>query len=256
MNLLQIITLSIVEGVTEFLPISSTGHLILVSGLLKIIQSDFVKTFQIFIQAGAILAVLTLYFNTLRRNRRILFKIFISFLPAALTGLIFYRFIKTYLLGNQSVTIASLITGGIIIITIEKLLKNNNGKVSDLSHIGFFRAFIIGLFQSTSIIPGVSRAAASIIGGLAVGLNRETATVYSFLLAIPTISAATLYDLYKEKFIFSIEEMAILATGVIFSFFSALITVKFLIKFTAKHSFTAFGVYRIIIGLLFLFLLY
>jgi len=244
MNLLQVTILSIIEGLTEFLPISSTGHLILVSKILNLESSNFLKTFQIVIQSGAILAVVVLYFNKLVRNVNLIKKLIVAFIPAAIVGFMLYPFIKGFLLGSSSVTLWSLFLGGIILIFYKK--ENHDKK-----DISYKDAFVIGVFQSLSVIPGVSRAAATIIGGLTTGLSRVQAVEFSFLLAIPTMFAVTGYDLYKSASLFSSQNYITLGVGFVLSFIFALIAVKFLINFIKKNDFTFFGVYRIILALLF-----
>lgn len=249
MNLIQTIILSIVEGVTEFLPISSTGHLILVSNLLKIPQTEFVKSFEIIIQFGAILAVVAIYFKKLILNFNFnLWKnILIAFLPSTVFGLLFYRYIKMYLIGSSVVVIWSLLIGGIVMILFEKLFKQKSKK--ELSNKDYL---LIGLFQVLSMIPGVSRAFATIFGGMVVGMKREKATEFSFLLAIPTMVAATSLDLIKtDVSVWSKNSFMLLAVGFMVSFITAYAVVKWLIKFVQTHNFNLFGWYRIILALLF-----
>lgn len=253
MDLFQALILSVTEGLTEFLPISSTGHLILVSDLLNIPQTEFVKSFEIIIQLGAILAVVVLYFETLISKRSLWLPIIIAFLPTAILGLIFYKIIKTYLLGNTEVVLIALLLGGIILIVFEKFHQSLiiNHQSSDLSYITNKQAFIIGLFQSFSMIPGVSRSAATIIGGLFLGLSRKCAVEFSFLLAIPTMIAATGLDLFKTGFNFNSQELGILAIGLFGAFITALVAIKFLLNFVQNHTFIPFGIYRIILAVIF-----
>ncbi len=251
MNLVQSIILGIVEGITEFLPISSTGHLILTSKLLNLSETEFLKTFEISIQLGAILSVVVLYFKTLIKNFDIIKKILAGFLPTAAIGLIFYKIVKNYLLGNEAVVLVSLFLGGIFLILFEKLNQEKTGVVENLENISYKQSFIIGLFQSIAIIPGVSRAAATVVGGLILGLKRRTIVEFSFLLAIPTMLAATSLDLLKTAGTFSLNQFGILTSGFIVSFVVAIFAIKFLLKFVENHTFIPFGVYRIIITLLF-----
>lgn len=247
MNFIQTIILSIVEGITEFLPISSTGHLILASNLLNIPQTEFVKSFEIIIQLGAILAVVVIYFNKLITNFDMWKKILIAFIPSVIFGAIFYKYIKMYLIGNTQVVIWSLLIGGIVMILFEKFyktkqyIKNYNLKISNL--------FVIGLLQSVSMIPGVSRAFATIFGGMVVGMNRRDATEFSFFLAIPTMLGASVLDLYKTGFSYNSSDYMLLAAGFIGSFITAFIVVKWLIKYVQTHNFVIFGWYRIIVFL-------
>ncbi|HLG23619.1 MAG TPA: undecaprenyl-diphosphatase UppP [Candidatus Nanoarchaeia archaeon] len=253
MDILQTIILSIIEGITEFLPVSSTGHLILASKIMGVAQTEFVKSFEIFIQLGAILAVAFLYWKEIFLNLKVFKKILIAFLPTAFIGFILYKLFKQYLLGNEQIVIWSLLIGGIILILFDLRHKEKENSTEDISKISYKNCFLIGLFQSISIIPGVSRAGATIIGGLSLGLKRETIVKFSFLLAIPTMLAASLYDLYKSSGAFSFSELDLLIVGFLASFVVALFSVKFFIGFIRKNTFVSFGVYRILVALLFLF---
>src|SRR3989339_1372665 len=246
MNIVHVFILSIVEGITEFLPISSTGHLILASRLLDISTTNFTKSFEIVIQLGAILAIVVLYFKKFFQSIDIYKKLIVAFIPTAIVGFFLYPFIKEYLLGSSQVVVWSLFIGGIVIILFEKYHKPSNLQPLTLKHY-----FLIGIFQSLSVIPGISRAAATIIGGLATGLNRKEATEFSFLLAVPTMIAASALDIYKSRQIIMSGNLLMLFMGTLFSFIFAMISVKFLIGYVKKHSFTTFGVYRIILALLF-----
>lgn len=246
MNLLQTLLLSIVEGITEFLPISSTGHLILTSNLLQIQQTEFVKSFEIIIQLGAILAVVVIYFSKLRSNFVLLKNTFIAFLPSAFFGLIFYKLIKTYLIGNTFVVILSLLIGGVVMLLFEKFHTFKNKKLTFMSYL------LIGLFQVLSMIPGVSRAFATIFGGMMVGMNRKEATEFSFFLAIPTMVAATSLDLIKtDVSVWTSSNLVTLLIGFLVSFATAYVAIRWLIKFVQNHNFNIFGWYRIILALLF-----
>lgn len=251
MSPLQALILAVVEGITEFLPISSTGHLILTSDILGIIQTNFVKSFSIFIQLGAILAVVVLYLKPLIKNPKSWPKIIVAFLPTAAIGLLSYSFVKEYLLGNTEVVLASLAVGGLVLIILELWFKNKKPTIKSLEKIGYKEAIILGLFQSIAIIPGVSRAAATIVGGLILGLNRQTAVEFSFILAIPTMLAASGFDLLKSGHAFTFDEYQLLAIGFVGSFATALVAIKLLLKFVKKHTFIPFGVYRIILAVLF-----
>lgn len=251
LSFLNIFILSAIEGLTEFLPISSTGHLILVSKLLAISETDFVKTFEIAIQLGAIFAVVFLYWKTLLMKLDLLKKLLVAFIPTAIVGFVLYPFIKGVLLGSTSITLTALFLGGLVLIFSERFLKTKGANTTDLGSISNKNAFLIGAAQSISVIPGVSRAAATIIGGLFVGLNRETATEFSFLLAVPTMFAATFYDAYKSRALFTGQNLETIAIGFVLAFFFAMTAVKFLISYVKKNDFTAFGVYRIILAILF-----
>ncbi len=252
MGYLNSLILAVVEGISEFLPISSTGHLILISEFLKIKQTSFVKSFEIIIQLGAILAVVFLYWKILIANKEVWKKILTAFIPTAIIGFIFYNVVKNFLLGNSFVTVVSLFIGGIILIILELIYKEKEHNAEKIEAISFKKAFLIGVFQSTSIIPGVSRAAATIIGALFLGAKRKTAVEFSFLLAIPTMLSATALDIYKGGFFsFSNQEYISLIIGFVGSFIIAIFSVKFLIKFIKNHTFITFGVYRIILAILF-----
>jgi len=250
MNIFQAIVLSLVEGITEFLPISSTGHLILASRLLNIAQTEFVKSFEITIQLGAICAVVVLYSGTLVKKVGIWKKVIFAFIPTGILGFIFYRIVKHFLLGNLNVVILSLFFGGIFMLILENHFakKKYSGSIEKLSA---GKALVIGTVQSISMVPGVSRAAATIFGGMGVGLDRESAVAFSFLLAVPTMLAATGWDLIKSGFYFSPNDFAVLAVGFIGAFISAMVTIKYLINFVKHHSFKVFAVYRILLAVVF-----
>lgn len=252
MHLIEAIILGIVEGITEFLPISSTGHLVLASNLLNIPQTDFVKSFEIAIQAGAILSVLTLYWKSLTLNTDVLKKIIVAFMPTAILGAIFYKIIKNVLLDSEKVIVYSLLIGGILIILFEYFFKEKKEGLEKIEEVSYKKCIIIGLFQSIAMVPGVSRAAATIIGGLLLGLRRKTIVEFSFLLAIPTMLAATGLDLMKSSLNFSANEFLALGVGFFFSFMTAIIAIKFLLSYIQKHNFVAFGIYRIVLALIFI----
>ena len=255
MSVLHVFILSLIEGLTEFLPISSTGHLILASKLLGISETNFVKTFEVVIQLGAILAVVVLYMKKFLNSLSLLKKLIVAFIPTAVVGFTLYPLIKDVLLGSSTVTLDALFWGGIALIGIELFLKKRNGSVRsneiDYERITYKKAFLIGVFQCLSVIPGVSRAAATIIGGLATGLNRPMATEFSFLLAVPTMIAATALDVYKSREFISQTGFLTLFAGSVLSFIFAMLAVKFLINFVKKHSFIGFGIYRIVLAILF-----
>lgn len=250
MNYWQAIILGIIEGITEFLPISSTGHLILATHIMKIEHTNFVKTFQIFIQLGAILAVLTIYYQKLTKNKEIWKRIFIAFIPTGITGLLLYKLIKKYLIGNDMIVVISLILGGLILIFADKYSQKFS-KLEDISKLDLKKSLMIGVFQTLAMIPGVSRSGATIIGGMLMGLNRKAAAEFSFLLAIPTMLIATSFDLYKSNFSFTLNEWFILILGFSTSFLCAILTVKALLNFLSKSSFLPFGIYRIILGIVY-----
>jgi undecaprenyl-diphosphatase len=254
MTIFHSIVLGIVEGVTEFLPISSTGHLILSAELLNIAHTSFVKSFEIIIQLGAILAVVVMYFQKLWQWDTIK-KVFVAFIPTSIVGLVFYKFIKTYLVGNTTVVLWALFLGGLALIIFEKLFskkqKEQNISETNIETISYKQAFLIGIFQSLAVVPGVSRSAATIVGGLSLGLSRTIIVEFSFLLAIPTMLAATGLDLIKSQSLFTSREFGLLAIGFVVSFFVAMVSIKFLLRYIKHHSFTSFGIYRIIVAILF-----
>jgi len=252
---LNAVLLGIVEGITEFLPISSTGHLVLASDLLKIAQTDFVKSFEIAIQLGATLSVVVLYWQRVIVNWEIWKRIAAAFIPTAVLGAIFYKIIKGFLLGNNTVIVYSLLIGGILIILFEWLYKEKETDIKEIEKIPLTKAAYIGIFQSVAMIPGVSRSAATILGGMALGVNRKTIVEFSFLLAAPTMLAATGLDLLKSGGSFTGGELGILLIGFIVSFVIAILAIKFLLQFIKNHTFTSFGIYRIVLALLFIFLI-
>ena len=260
MNILHAIILGLVEGITEFLPISSTAHLDLARQFLNLPSTDFIKSFEIIIQLGAILAVIVLYWRKIFSNFQNYFRLLsIAFLPAAIIGLFAYQFIKDILIGNNLVMALSLLIGGIIIYIIELLNKKPSiEKMPALSRaeVENSSAFKIGLFQCLAMIPGVSRAGATIMGGLTLGIKRETIVEFSFLLAIPTMLAATGLDLIKSNFSFSTNEWTLLAVGLVTAFASALIVIKLFLAYIAKHNFIYFALYRIALGITLLLLIW
>lgn len=251
MNFLQAIILSIVEGISEFLPISSTGHLILASDILKIAQTSFVKDFEIVIQLGAILSIVVLYWNSLYRSVEVWKKVIAAFIPTGIIGFLLFKLIKTYLLGNLYITLGALLLGGIALIILELIYKEKEHHVEEISKITYKNAFLIGVCQSIAVIPGVSRSAATIVGALFLGTKRKAAAEFSFLLAVPTMLAASTLDIVKSNFSYSINEWMIMAIGFIGSFVVALLVVKWFLSFVRTHTFIPFGIYRIIAAILF-----
>ena len=248
MNTLQAIILAIVEGITEFLPISSTGHMVIVSSMMGISADHFVKMFTVAIQFGAILSVIALYWKRFLQSFDFYLKLFVAFIPAAIIGKLFNDQIDA-LLENALVVGITLMLGGIILLFIDKWL-NNEEKSDDT--ISYPKAFIIGCFQVIAMIPGVSRSAATIIGGLQQKLSRKAAAEFSFFLAVPTMFAATVYKMYKYHKEFGIvkEDLSILMIGNVVAFIVALIAIKGFISYLTKHGFKVFGWYRIAIGLI------
>lgn len=251
MGIFEAIILGIVEGIAEFLPISSTGHLILASNLLKIPQTESVKSFEISIQLGAILAVVFLYRKALLTNKEYWTRILSAFLPTAILGLLLYGFIKEFLLGSGIITILALFAGGVLLIVLEKIYQKKKPSFEKIEEISLKKAFLIGIFQSVSIIPGVSRSGATIIGGLFLGLKRETAAEFSFLLAVPTMLAATVFDLAKNSAAFTKDEYFLMVIGFAVAFITATFTIRYFLSYLRKHDFILFGVYRIVLAVLF-----
>ncbi|GAB6076468.1 undecaprenyl-diphosphate phosphatase [Desulfurobacterium crinifex] len=250
MNILDAIILGIVEGVTEFLPISSTGHMILVSYLLGLKQNSFEKTFEIAIQLGAILAVVSIYREKLTHNLELWKKLIVAFIPTGIIGLALHHYVEK--LFNPFVVSVALIFWGAVFIVIELLYKEKEHHISEPEKISYLKAAMIGIFQSLAMVPGTSRSGATIIGGLLLGMKRVAATEFSFLLAIPTMFAATGFEMVKNFKEFTPEGGVVLLVGFVTAFASAYISVKWLLNFIKTHTFIPFGIYRIVIGFLFL----
>jgi undecaprenyl-diphosphatase len=253
MSIFDAFLLGIVEGVSEFLPISSTGHLILTAELLKLGNSEFLKTFEIVIQLGAIFAVVALYWKKFFLEREVLKRVLVALVPTLVIGALFYKIVKTYFLGNSAVVVWSLILGGIFLIIFEMFHREKETAEGDMQNISFKQSLVIGVFQSIAIIPGVSRSASTIIGGLILGLKRKTIVEFSFLLAVPTMAAASALDVYKNYQFFSADQFGILAVGFVTAFVVAILSIKWLLNFIQNNSFIGFGVYRILVAVLFWF---
>lgn len=256
MDIFHAIILGIIEGVTEFLPVSSTGHMIIASHLMRIPSTEFLKTFEIAIQLGAILAVAGLYWRTFLLDWEIGLKVFTAFIPTAVIGFILYKLVKYYLMGNAWVVVAALFFGGVVIILFEKFYKSKEVEIKQMSQITYPQAMLIGLCQSVAVVPGVSRSAATILGGLVLGVSRKTIVEFSFLLAVPTMLAATILDIMKTEANLNSREWGVLAIGFVIAFIVAWASVKYFLSYIQKHDFTAFGIYRIIAAVLFAFLLF
>lgn len=248
----QSLILGVVEGFTEFLPISSTAHLILTGKILSIPQSEFVKSFEITIQFGAILAIVWLYWKKLLIDTKVLKKITVAFLPTAILGFLLYEIFKGFLMENLYVVVLTLLLGGIFLIIFEYWHKEKTDASDEIEKISYRNCLLIGLCQSVAIIPGVSRAATTILGGLYLGIRRKTIVEFSFLLAVPTMLAATGFDLLKSGFNFSNGQLDVLLIGFVTSFLVAILAVKFLLRYIQQNDFKSFGIYRISIGLIFL----
>jgi len=255
-NWIHALILGIVEGVTEFLPISSTGHLILAARLLNLPSTDFSKSFAVAIQLGAILSVVVLYWRSLMTDSAVIKRVILAFAPTAVLGFLLYKIIKKFLLGNAVVVLWALFIGGLCLILFELFHREKGDAASEVSSISYSQAFMIGLFQSLAVIPGVSRAAATIIGGLILGLRRKTIVEFSFVLAVPTMAAAVALDLARSAAGFSSGQFLLLAGGFIVSFIVALAAIKALLYYIQRNNFIIFGAYRMAAALLFWFIFF
>lgn len=253
MNVFEAFLLAIVEGLTEYLPVSSTGHMILVSSFLGIAQDDFTKLFTIVIQLGAILSVLVLYGRRFLQSVQFYKKIFIAFIPAVVFGLLFNRVIDA-LLESPLVVAVSLVLGGMVLVKIDDWFQQGTELFPNMSS-----AFKIGLFQCLAMIPGVSRSAASIIGGMTQHLTRKAAAEFSFFLAVPTMFGATakkLYDYFSDGFTLTTSQWQFLALGNVVAFIVGVLAIKAFIGYLNKHGFKIFGYYRIVLGIAILLIHY
>ncbi|KGI56270.1 undecaprenyl-diphosphate phosphatase [Campylobacter sp. MIT 97-5078] len=252
-DIFNALILGVVEGLTEFLPVSSTGHMILTTSVLNMQVNDFWRSFLIIIQLGSILAVIFVFWQKLSQSLEIWLKLAVGFIPTGIIGLSVSSFVDT--LFHPFIVVFMLIFGGFVFIFIEKAHKNKAYAINTLDEVSFKHAFFIGLIQSLAMIPGTSRSGASIVGGLMSGLNRKTATEFSFLLAIPTMFMAAGYDTFKNYEILLAQNAFVpLFIGFITAFVVAVFVIKFFLKFISKFDFVPFGYYRIILGLLFLIL--
>lgn len=250
MDYLQAIILAIIEGITEFLPISSTGHMIISSSFMGISHEEFTKLFTIVIQLGTILSVVVLYFKRFFQSLDFYFKLVVAFIPAVVFGLLFSKKIDA-LLENPVTVAISLLIGGIILLKVDDWFFKEDG-ITSTDEISYPTAFKIGLFQCLAMIPGVSRSGASIVGGMSQKLSRTTAAEFSFFLAVPTMLGATVkkcYDYYKDGFILTQEQINLLIIGNVVGFIVALLAIKTFIGYLSKNGFKVFGYYRIIVGI-------
>ena len=258
MSYFQAFIIAIIEGLTEFLPISSTGHMMIGTAVLGIKATPFVKLFTIAIQLGAILSVVVLYFKRFFKSINFYIKLIVAFIPAAFFGVLLGDYIDAALENLIGVAIA-LFIGGIVLLFVDRWFKNNSQE--DEKDITYSKALKIGFFQSLAMWPGMSRSASTIVGGMTQGLTRQNAAEFSFFLAVPTMFAATakkLLDFYKDGISLSGQEVNILIFGNVVAFIVALLAIKSFIGFLNKHGFKGFGWYRIIVGgiLIVLFLLH
>jgi len=247
MSIIAAFVLGLVEGVTEFLPISSTAHLIISSKLLNIPQTEFQKFFEVFIQSGAILAVVFIYWKLILKNKSLITNIIFSFIPTAIIGLLLHKVIKGVFFESLTLIATSLFVIGLFFIIFEILLKKKIIKTNKkIIQMTVQQALIIGVGQSLAVVPGVSRAGAVILTMMMLGFNREESAIYSFILAVPTLFAASAFDFLKTdpKLIFTGSNPLFLFIGLITAFFSALLAIKWFIKFLQKNSLSYFGVYR------------
>ncbi len=248
MTIIQAIILAIIEGVTEYLPISSTGHMIIGSTIMGIQQDEFVKVFTVAIQFGAILSVIALYWKRFFQSFDFYLKLFVAFLPAVVAGLLFNDAINA-LLENILVVAVALVVGGVVFLFIDRWAPG--GSEEDDKPVSYKQAFTIGVFQCFAMVPGVSRSAATIIGGMTQGLSRKFAAEFSFFLAVPTMFGATvktLYDYIKDGGEFTTTHFQLFAIGNVIAFIVAIIAIRSFIAFLTKHGFKAFGWYRIVVG--------
>ena len=257
MNYIQAIILAIVQGISEFLPISSTGHMVIASSLMGIAHDDFVKLFEVVIQLGSILSVLVLYWKRFLQTVNFYFKLFVAFIPSVVFGLLFSKQIDAFLEIPLVVAIM-LFLGGVVFLFVDKWFNDENATVTETP--SYSQAFKIGFFQCIAMIPGVSRSAATIIGGLTQKLTRKAAAEFSFFLAVPTMFAATakkLYDYYSlhPDVTFTSEQIKLLAVGNVVAFIVAMIAIKGFITYLTKNGFKLFGYYRIVVGLILIILI-
>jgi undecaprenyl-diphosphatase len=254
MSIFDSVILGIVEGVTEFLPISSTAHMIIVSTLLGLKQTTQNVAFEVIIQLGATLAIVWIYLEKINfKEIKLWEKVLLAFLPLAVIGFLLRHEIKA--LFTVETAAWMFIIGGFVFFIVEKLYSEEKVKTRDVEKISFKQALIVGFFQVFALIPGTSRSGATIVGGMLSGLSRKTAADFSFLLAIPTMFAASGYEFIKNIHSFSNQNLTVLATGFAVSFISAYISVKLFLKFVEKYTLNAFGIYRIIFGIALLYLI-
>jgi undecaprenyl-diphosphatase len=249
MDYLQAIVLAIIEGITEFLPVSSTGHMIIASSFFGISHDEFTKLFTIVIQLGTILSVVVLYFKRFFQSFDFYLKLFVAFIPAVVFGLLFSKKIDA-LLENPVTVAVTLLVGGIILLKVDDWFSKET-EVATNQEISYVTALKIGLFQCLAMVPGVSRSGASIVGGMTQKLSRTTAAEFSFFLAVPTMLGATLkkcYDYYKDGYVLSQDQINFLIIGNVVGFVVALIAIKSFIGFLSKNGFKVFGYYRIAVG--------
>lgn len=248
MTLLQAAVLGIVEGVTEFLPISSTGHLILAEKFLGIASTEAVKSFDVIIQSGAIAAAVIIYWKMLMKYKRLWVTVLAAFIPTGIIGLALHGIVKTYLLASPPLVVGSLAIGGVILIGFELWHRGKTFPTTDAKDISVVQAVLIGIAQSVALIPGTSRSAATVVGGMALGIDRAAIVDFSFMLAIPTMLAATGLDLVKSAGAFSAHDTLAIAIGFATAFITAYASINWLLRYVKDHTFVSFGIYRLILA--------
>jgi undecaprenyl-diphosphatase len=256
MNITEAVILAIIQGITEFLPISSTGHMIIASSLMNISHESFTKLFEVVIQLGSILSVLVLYWKRFFQSVNFYYKLFVAFIPSAIFGILFSKQIDAFL-DNPVIVGVSLLLGGIIFLFTDKWFDEDKATINDSP--GYIKALKIGCFQCLAMIPGVSRSAATIIGGLSQKLTRKAAAEFSFFLAVPTMFAATakkIFDYYQAGISLDDYQIKLLVVGNIISFLVAMLAIKTFITFITRHGFKTFGYYRICAGIIILGMIY
>jgi undecaprenyl-diphosphatase len=249
LTFLTAIILAIVEGITEFLPVSSTGHTILVAVLLGIDQTPFVKSFELVLEFGSIISVVVLYWR-LFLNVEVLKRLIVGVIPTGIVGILIYRTFKNLLFGNEQIVLWALLIGGIFLIVFELRYKER-ATYDDVSKIPYKHCFLIGVFQTLAVIPGLSRSTATITGGLVLGLKRQTIALYSFLLAVPTLIGASGYDLIQSMNQFTPNQDGLLLVGGVTSFLVAMVVIKLFLAYIKTKNFIPFGIYRIVVVILF-----
>jgi len=247
------VILGIVEGLTEFLPISSTGHLILSAKLLHLPQTEMMKSFEIAIQLGAMLAVVWIYWRSFLLEWETLKRVMAAFLPTAVVGFVLYHFIKKFLFNSTSIVLLALALGGVLLILFDLFYREKMSALRDISRVPFPNAVGVGIVQSLAVIPGVSRSAATIVGGVFLGIERKKAVEFSFLLAVPTLFAATVLDILKNRSAFAQSDWQMLVLGGAVSFVVAILSIRLFLGFVQKQKkvFLFSGIYRIVLAILF-----
>ncbi len=253
MSLWEAVVLAIIEGITEFLPISSTGHMILAGNVFGIEEDDFTKLYIVVIQLGAILSVVVLYWKRFFKSVDFYLKLLVAFIPAVVLGLLFNDMIDRLLESALTVALA-LIAGGFVLLKVDDWFGHHTK-----TEIDYKTAFKIGVFQTLAMIPGVSRSGATIVGGMIQKLNRRTATEFSFFLAVPTMLGATvkkIWDFYEKGFVLTSEQLKLVLLGNVIAFLVAMLAIKFFIDYVSRKGFKIFGIYRILLGLIILLVIY